>query len=119
VDVSHDGNYPCARRVVRNVGAIRGRGHPVFRLLFAGYVVVEVAALWAVAATIGVGWAILLVMLGSALGVIAFGTQSRRLLESLAGRTGSARGSARSVGHSLAAGSRWGTGEALLFMRRG
>lgn len=86
----------------------------MFRLLFAVYVVVEIAALWAVAATIGVGWAILLVMIGSALGVIAFGAQSRRLVESLAGRTDRPRGRAPSMGRSLADGSLSMTAVALL-----
>lgn len=89
----------------------------MFRLLFLVYVVVEVAALWAVASWIGVGWAILLVMLGTAAGVIAFGTQTRRLVESLAGgRPGERGGRARGPARQLAEGSMSATGVALLLV---
>src|SRR5699024_6181811 len=75
------------------------------------------AALWAVASWLGVGWAILLVMLGTAAGVIAFGTQTRRLVESMSrgargGRAGAPRGPARQ----LAEGSLSATGVALLLI---
>lgn len=89
----------------------------MFRLLFLVYVVVEVAALWAVASWIGVGWAILLVMLGTAAGVIAFGTQTRRLVESLSrGRTGERASGARGPARQLAEGSLSATGVGLLLV---
>ncbi|MDN5759262.1 MAG: FxsA family protein [Tomitella sp.] len=95
----------------------------MIRLLFVLYVVIEVVAFWSVAAAIGFGWAFLLVLLGSALGVIAFGAQARRLFESLSGRPGtrgsgrgSPRDSARGVGNALADGSLSMTGVAFLLV---
>ncbi len=97
--------------------ARRRKGLDVFRLLFAVYVVVEVAALWAVAATLGAGWAVLLLMAGTAAGVIAFGAQTRRLFAALAGRRDDAAPRReRGPAQALADGSLSMTGVALLLV---
>ena len=90
----------------------------MLRLLFVVYVVVEVAALWAVGSALGAGWAVLLLMAGTAAGVIAFGAQSRRLLAALAGvRKNGSRGTAASdPARSLADGSLSATGVFLLLV---
>ncbi|WP_182360027.1 FxsA family protein [Tomitella gaofuii] len=92
----------------------------MFRLLFLVYLVVEIAALWAVAAWIGFGWAILLVMAGTAAGVIALGVKTRRWAESVS-QARAAQGRPRAAGargpmQALADGSLSATGVGLLMV---
>ncbi|WP_158726516.1 FxsA family protein [Tomitella fengzijianii] len=92
----------------------------MFRLLFLVYLVVEIAAVWAVTAWIGFGWAILLVMSGTAAGVIALSVKTRRWAESVSqARTAQDRARAdgpRKPMQALADGSLTATGIGMLMV---
>ncbi|WP_024796324.1 FxsA family protein [Tomitella biformata] len=55
----------------------------MFRIAFAIYVLVEVLAIAAVGAAIGAGWAITLLIAGSAAGMLLFAAQTRKVIDGI------------------------------------
>jgi UPF0716 protein FxsA len=87
------------------------KGTTVFAL-FILYVIVEVAALVAVGSAIGVLWTVLLLMAGSAVGLILVRAQGKRVMEGLR----SASRGERSPGGAVADGALFAVGSVAMFV---